>query len=216
MKELEISLTYDLICPWCWVADRRLKSAIAELRLEDQVSVKLVPYELNPKMPVDGLDRKAYRTAKFGSWARSQELDAHVAQVGRDDGLEFNYDRVVRTPNTLAGHRLIWLAQGEGKGLILADALFSAYFSEGKDIGDPTTLTEIAARNGMSAEVVAAFLASDEGTEEVRDLAEHAVRSGVTSVPSTRIGAGVISGAQPMVVFRDLLARAADVNVLTE
>jgi DSBA-like thioredoxin domain len=112
---LAIEVISDAICPWCWVAKRRLGRAIAALAPAMTASVTWRPFELNPEMPKAGVDRRAYRSAKFGSWQRSQALDAQVAAAGRSEGLLFNHDTMERTPNTLDAHRLIRLAGQQGK-----------------------------------------------------------------------------------------------------
>ncbi|MGU7842910.1 DsbA family oxidoreductase [Burkholderia sp. AW33-5] len=208
MKPLEITVTYDLICPWCWIAEHRLAEAIDATGLAGNVSVRFLPFELNPTMPAGGIDRKAYRSAKFGSWARSQTLDAHAAEAGREAGLVFDHARIARTPNTRLAHRLVWFAQQRGSAVALVDALFAAYFRDGRDIGDTDVLVEIAAGAGLPGDAVRAFLASGEGLDAVIGLEEKAVRDGIASVPSTRIGPSVVSGAQPTVVFRDALIDA--------
>src|SRR5471032_674067 len=86
---LAIEVISHAICPWCWVAKRRLDRAIAALAPDVTASVTWRPFELNPETPKAGLDRRAYRSAKFGSWQRSQALDAQVAAAGRLDGLVF-------------------------------------------------------------------------------------------------------------------------------
>ena len=112
---LAIEVISDAICPWCWIAKRRLDSAIAAIAPDVTASVTWRPFELNPEMPKGGVDRRAYRSAKFGSWQHSQALDAQVAAAGRSEGLEFNHDKMERTPNTVDAHRLIWLAGQQGK-----------------------------------------------------------------------------------------------------
>ena len=107
---LAIEVISDAICPWCWVAKRRLDSAIAALAPDVTATVTWRPFELNPEMPKAGVDRRAYRSAKFGSWQHSQALDAQVAAAGRSEGLVFNHDKMERTPNTVDAHRLIRLA----------------------------------------------------------------------------------------------------------
>ncbi|CAG9246587.1 Disulfide bond formation protein DsbA [Burkholderia diffusa] len=208
MNSVEVTITYDLICPWCWIAERRLAEAIDEAGLAGDVKVRFVPFELNPTMPAAGMDRKAYRSAKFGSWARSQALDAQVADAGRAAGLVFDHARIARTPNTRLAHRLVWFAQQRGGAAALVDALFAAYFRDGRDIGDADVLVELAAGAGLAGDAVRAFLASDEGLDAVIVLEADAVRAGVASVPSTRIGSTVVSGAQPAAVFRDALLAA--------
>ncbi|WP_259409298.1 DsbA family oxidoreductase [Burkholderia cepacia] len=148
MKPVEVTVTYDLICPWCWIAEHRLAEAIEAAGLAGAVNVRFVPFELNPTMPAGGIDRKAYRSAKFGSWARSQALDAHVADAGRAAGLVFDHARIARTPNTRLAHRLVWFAQQRGSAVALVDALFAAYFRDGRDIGDTDVLVEVAAGGG--------------------------------------------------------------------
>src|ERR1700675_3897213 len=107
---LAIEVISDAICPWCWVAKRRLDSAIAALAPDVTASVTWRPFELNSEIPKAGVDRRASRSAKFGSWQHSQVLDAQVAAAGRSEGLVFNHDKMERTPNTIDAHRLIWSA----------------------------------------------------------------------------------------------------------
>src|SRR4051812_24346139 len=103
-----VDVISDVICPWCFIGKRRLEKAIAAH--DRAVKVRWLPFQLNPQMPREGVSRREYRTRKFGSWERSQELDARVVAVGREEGIDFSFDRIERTPNTLAAHRLIWLA----------------------------------------------------------------------------------------------------------
>ncbi|WP_261540391.1 DsbA family oxidoreductase [Burkholderia multivorans] len=208
MKPIEVTMIYDLICPWCWIAEHRLAQAIDAVGLTGNVNVRFVPFELNPSMPAGGMDRRAYRSAKFGSWARSQALDAHVAEAGRAAGLVFDHARIARTPNTRLAHRLVWFAQQRGSAVALVDALFAAYFRDGRDIGGTDVLVEIAAGAGLPGDAVRAFLASDAGLDAVVALEADAVGEGVASVPSTCIGQSVVSGAQPAAVFRDALIAA--------
>src|SRR5712671_1843704 len=162
---LAIVVISDAICPWCWVAKRRLDSAIAP---DVTASVTWRPFELNPEMPKGRVDRRAYRSAKFGSWQHSQALDAQVAAAGRSEGLVFNHDKMERTPNTVDAHRLIWLAGQRGKQDVVVEGLFAAYFNEGRDVGDPTVLADVGASAGLDRARILAMLASDEGQAEVR------------------------------------------------
>src|ERR1700688_3835316 len=112
--DVQIEVVSDAICPWCYVAKRNLDAAAAELRKNFSVDVKWLPFELNADMPKGGLDRKKYRSAKFGSWEHSQRLDAHVTEAGKAAGLDFHHERMERTPNTFDAHRLIWLRKRKG------------------------------------------------------------------------------------------------------
>jgi predicted DsbA family dithiol-disulfide isomerase len=208
MNKLNIEVTYDFICPWCWIGEEKLKKAISEAKAGEQTKLVFVPYELNPTMPAEGLDRKEYRSAKFGSWARSQVMDAQVTEAGRQVGLEFNYAQAKRTPNTLAAHRLVWVLQQRHDVTALVEAIFHAYFSAGRDIGDVAVLTEIAVAAGFKKDKVEAFFASDSGVGEVRALEAQAIGHGVNSVPSVKIGDEIISGAQSVALFRATLEGA--------
>jgi predicted DsbA family dithiol-disulfide isomerase len=193
---LAIEVISDAICPWCWVAKRRLDGVIAALAPDVTATVTWRPFELNPEMPKAGLDRRAYRSAKFGSWQRSQALDAQVAAAGRSDGLVFNHDRMARTPNTIDAHRLIRLAGQHGKQDGVVEALFAAYFNEGRDIGDPAVLAEIGASAGLDRARILAMLATDEGQVEVRSELQRAANLRVSGVPTVLVdGVPLFSGA---------------------
>lgn len=193
---LDIEVISDAICPWCWVAKRRLGRALEALAPAIVASVTWRPFELNPDMPKAGLDRRAYRSAKFGSWQRSQALDAQVTAAGRPDGLIFNHDKMERTPNTFDAHRLIRLAGQEGKQDAVVEGLFTAYFHEGRDVGEPAILADIGVAAGLDRARILAMLASDEGRDEVRSELERAGSLHVSGVPTVLVnGIPIFSGA---------------------
>jgi predicted DsbA family dithiol-disulfide isomerase len=166
MNPLTIEIYSDLICPWCYIGWRRLGEALTLLEFGQPPSIVWRPFELNPDLPKAGRDRRAYRTAKFGSWERSQAMDRVVAETGKTLGLNFHYDRVLMTPNTLDGHRLHWWARETDSQDVLAEALFRAYFSEGHDLGNLDVLTDVAAEVGHSPEQTQRFLRSNEGARK--------------------------------------------------
>ena len=221
MTSLNIEIYSDLICPWCYIGRRRLEAGIKLLSPSEPPNILWRPFELNPEMPKAGLDRKAYRSAKFGSWERSQSMDRDVAATGKTLGLEFNYDRVLVTPNTFAGHRLLWWARGQGLQDILADALFRAYFTEGLDIGNNEVLAKVAADAGLPEEDAKRFLKSDQGRDEVLEEEREGRRRGLNGVPFFVINAiPAFSGAhQPetfVETFRQVFgteARKCDSNL---
>jgi predicted DsbA family dithiol-disulfide isomerase len=139
---LAVEVVSDLICPWCYIGKRRLERA-ARLLEPKRLHVHWKPFQLNPTMPVEGLARREYRTRKFGSWAHSQALDAEVVAAGKEVGITFDYERMTRTPNTLAGHKLLWLAGEQHCQGALVEKLFGAYFVEGRDVGNVQVLTDI-------------------------------------------------------------------------
>jgi predicted DsbA family dithiol-disulfide isomerase len=193
---LAIEVISDAICPWCWVAKRRLDRALEALAPDITASVTWRPFELNPGMPKAGVGRRAYRSAKFGSWQRSQALDAQVAAAGRSDGLVFNHDNMERTPNTVDAHRLIWLAGQLLKQDAVVEGLFAAYFNEGRDVGDQAVLADVGASAGLDRAMILAMLTSDEGQAEVQSELQRAVSLRVSGVPTVLVdGVPLFSGA---------------------
>jgi len=192
-----IDVISDAICPWCWIGKAHLDAALAELRGEGVAfQIRWRPFQLNPDMPEEGVERAAYRAAKFGSVERGRQLDAQVAEAGRAAGLDFRHDLMARTPNTVAAHRVIRAAEAAGAQQPVVDALFRAYFQEGQDIGDPTTLDAIAAGAGLPG--MAAMLAGEDHRQEVLAEDMAARRGGISGVPSFLMDRHLLfSGAMP-------------------
>ncbi len=192
---LTIDVFSDVICPWCFIGKRRLEKAIAAQRLE--VRVRWLPFQLNPTMPKEGISRKEYRTAKFGSWERSLELDANVVAVGVTEGINFAFDRIERTPNTLDAHRLIWLADQQGIQDAVVEALFLAYFTNGRNISDRQTLIDVVAEAGLDRNKAELVLSGDKGMEAIREASDQTRRLRVEGVPFFIInGQNTLAGAQ--------------------
>jgi predicted DsbA family dithiol-disulfide isomerase len=192
---LAVDVISDVICPWCYIGKRRLEKAIAAHG--KPVKVRWLPFQLNPTMPKEGISRREYRTKKFGSWERSLELDARVVAVGEAEGIHFAFDRIERTPNTLDAHRLIRLADKEGVQDALVEALFRAYFTDGRDIGERRALTAVVAEAGVDRNEAEAVLESDDGQDAFEEAGEQARRFRVDGVPFFIIdGKITLSGAQ--------------------
>lgn len=207
---LPVTMTSDFICPWCYIGERKLLSAIERLPADVQVDISYRPFELNPDMPAEGRDRKEYRSAKFGSWAKSQALDAQVTDAGKAVGLTFNYGWVKRTPNTVLPHRLMWAVAYEGGDqAVLANRLFAAYFTDGLDLSDHAVLRRIAVEAGLSEARADEVLDGELGTAEVQALTGEAYAKGIHGVPLFEIGGQALSGAQPVEVMEAALRRAA-------
>jgi predicted DsbA family dithiol-disulfide isomerase len=206
---LTIAITSDFICPWCLVAEMRLNQAIKQLNSSVEIQKIWYPFELNPDMPEAGMDRKVYRSQKFGSWEYSQALDAKTVQATQADGIAFRYDLMTITPNTLKAHRLTWFAGQQDKATVMAERILKAYFTEGQNIAEVEVLANLVVEVGMGAAVVKAFLLSDAGMQEVRALERQAIAQGVHGVPHIRIGQEVVSGAQSVEVFLAALQNAA-------
>jgi len=194
---LVVDVISDLICPWCFVAKRRIDRAASILG--KSLEMRWHPFQLNPEMPVDGLNRRLYRSAKFGSWEQSQPLDAQVAAAGKEVGIEFRHDLMKLTPNTFRGHVLLAAALREGLEIQnrVAERLFQAYFIKGEDVGDPTTLLRIAREFGVSLLGQVEDFDSPALVSEVKEAERMAVSAGISGVPQiTFQGTVVATGAQ--------------------
>lgn len=202
-RAVQIDIVSDAVCPWCYIGKRHLEAALGELP-DVAATIQWRPYQLDPTIPPGGLDRRAYMARKFGE-DRLPEIHARLVEAGKAAGLDFAFERIERSPNTLDAHRLIRWAWSAGKQDAVVEGLFRAFFVDGEDIGDREVLATRAAAAGMDREIVAQLLSEDADIDTVRGEIEQARSLGVTGVPffilNGRIG---ISGAQPP----DALARA--------
>ena len=202
-----IAIYSDLICPWCYIGKRRMEAALRQLPGGAQISWH--PFQLNPEMPREGMNRKIYRSNKFGSWERSQALDAQVVATGKTVGIEFRYDLQTHTPNTFDSHRLVWLAGVRGRQDAVVEALFRGYFCEGVNFSERENLVRIATSAGLNAAEVERFLASDEGSAEVNFGEQCARKLGITGVPFYVANqATAFSGAQRPETFLEAFRRS--------
>ncbi len=204
--EVKVDVVSDVVCPWCFVGKRRLDAALA--RSDDApVAVRWRPFQLDPTIPPQGLERRAYMRAKFRDDARLAEVHARLKALGEEVGIAFDFDAIARSPNTLDAHRLIrWAAAGRVQEDVV-ERLFSAYFEQGRDIGDRGVLIEIAGECGMDAGAVERRLAGDDDVAAVRAEMAEAQAIGVTGVPFFIFANQfAVSGAQSA----DVLARALE------
>jgi predicted DsbA family dithiol-disulfide isomerase len=192
---LAIDVYSDVICPWCYVGKKNLERAIASLPRKVALKIKYHPFELNPATPEQGHDRKKYLSQKYG--ARIEQAHRHLSQLGSEAGIDFQFDRAEKIPNTLKAHRLLILADKEGLQDKLAERFFKAYFSEGLDLGDAEVLKRLSAESGLDAKKTAQWLEGNEGEAEVRLRESQAQAIGIHGVPHFVIGETHLSGAQP-------------------
>jgi predicted DsbA family dithiol-disulfide isomerase len=204
-----IDIVSDAICPWCYIGKRQLERALAMLEPEGlRFTVHWNPFQLNPDMPKEGRDRAAYRALKFGSPERVREMDERVTGAAANVGLQFRLDQILRTPNTLNAHRLIWLAGREGFQDAVMEAVFAAYFTQGRDIGAPAVLADCAADAGMDRATVADFIAGEVAAKEMLAADGAAREAGVNGVPSFFLdGYGLYSGAMPAETMAEALRK---------
>jgi predicted DsbA family dithiol-disulfide isomerase len=210
-RSVTIEVVSDVICPWCFIGKRRMEKALADLAGEIDVEVSWLPFQLNPEMPTEGVARADYRKAKFGSLEKSRQLDARVAGEAAGEGLALAFDRMERTPNTFAAHQLIDLAQEEGAGAEVVEALFKAYFLEARDIGDRGVLLAIGKAAGMDPDSIEARWADKPEAQrlarEERSMRDLGISGVPTFIIADRYG---VSGAQPPEVLVQAIREAAE------
>lgn len=204
---ITVVVTSDFLCPWCYLGEARLHGAVRALAPEQQVDLVWNPYELNPDMPEQGMNRRAYRTRKFG-WERSLQMDEQLAELGRKEGLAFNFPAITVAPNTRLAHRMTIFAEASGLASAYAHAVFQAYFEQGRDIGDRDTLLDIIDNLGLDPAEAGALIDQGGGLTEVTAAEASAIRQGIRGVPHFGIGNRSISGAQDSAVFRAALQAA--------
>jgi predicted DsbA family dithiol-disulfide isomerase len=183
-QPLQVDVVSDLMCPWCYIGKRRLEKAIEMADVE--LDLRWRPYQLDPTLPAEGKPRQDYLAEKFGSLERAGELYANIKAAGEAEDIPFAFERIAVSPNTLDAHRLIRWAANVGPEVRdrIVEALFRAYFVEGRNIGDRSVLTAIAEAAGMDTALVSQLLASDADRELVRQEVDLAQQMGVTGVPT--------------------------------
>ncbi len=208
---MDIEIIYDTVCPWCYIGKRRLDQALA-LRPNLNVTTHWRPFLLNPELPPDGVDRTAYLVKKFGSETRVRRIYGAIGEAGQSVEIDFAFERIQKTPNSVDSHRLVKYAARHGAAAdAVVEALFVAYFVHGLDIGEEQVLLDIGARHGLDEADLRTYLAGDIDLEAVTQDNARAHRLGVNGVPSfVFTGPMVISGAQePQILARMLDAAAS-------
>ncbi len=202
---MRIDVYSDVVCPWCYIGEKRLATALGH-RPDLEVEVSWRPFQLQPDMPEGGLPWAEFSRRKFGGESGAEAAFSHVSAVGEQDGIRFGFGRVVSAPNTVDAHRLILLADNYVTQWQLADALFRAYFTEGKDLNNHEELVRVASSVGLDAKEVAEYLAGEEAASDVRSSQEEAQSLGITGVPFYVFDERhAIYGAQPVEVFGEAL-----------
>lgn len=206
MAAIQVDVVSDIICPWCFIGTRRLGQALASLP-EVEANVVYRPFLLDPSIPAEGTDLRERLRKKYG--ADPETMFGRVEAAARETGIPLDFKKVTRTVSTIAGHTLLRHALDKGTQRALADALFDAYFLQGRDIGQADTLAELATGHGFTVDEALALLRDEAELAATRAEASEAARSGVQGVPFFVFGGRLaVSGAQPVAVLRSAIERA--------
>lgn len=209
---VKLDIISDPVCPWCYIGKAQLDRALAAAP-GHPFEVEWHPFQLNPDMPAEGMDRRDYLRAKFGGEEGAADVYAKVAEAAEAAGLSLDLGAIRRQPNTLDAHRLIHWAGIEGRQTAAVSALFAAYFKQGRDIGDREVLADIADEIGMDAAVIHRLLDSPADVEETRARDEAAREMGVTGVPTFIVaGKHAVPGAQPAALWTRVIEELAEAD----
>ena len=207
---MKLDIFSDPICPWCYIGKSYLDRAL-EKAGNHPFNIQWHPFQLNPEMPIEGLDRKKYLETKFGSRDLAVKAYTPVLEHANLAGLNLKLEDIAKTPNTLSSHRLILWAWQEGVQNAVVSALFKAYFVEGRDIGKNAVLVDISHNAGISEDLVSRLLAGQNVLEQVIELDKAARKMGINSAPTFILnGKHVITGAQNVEFWSNLITEVKD------
>ena len=202
---ITLDIYSDPVCPWCFIGKARLDRAL-ESRPDHPFDIRWHPFQLNPDMPADGMDRNEYMSLKFGDAAAVLDAYRPVIDAAQDTGLVLDLPAITRTPNTLDAHRLIHWAGLEGRQTAMVSTLFRAYFQQGRDIGDTATLLELAQAVGLDRNLIARLLDSDADRALIATADRDARARGISGVPFFIVAQQyAVSGAQTVETWRNVI-----------
>ncbi|HEY8937826.1 MAG TPA: DsbA family oxidoreductase [Cyclobacteriaceae bacterium] len=200
--KIKIDIVSDVVCPWCYIGKRRLEKAVDQLKDKYEFELEYHPFELNPAMPAQGVNQKEYLSDKFGGEERYNQITDHTTGVAAKEGLAFNFQKQITSPNTRASHTIIQLAKEEGVQLPVMEAFFKAYFTDGVDLSKNENIIAVAVAAGLQREVVEKRLADDSAKALIVAEEKELNKLGITGVPfyiiDNKYG---ISGAQNAETF---------------
>lgn len=210
-NKITVDIVSDVVCPWCYVGKKRLEAALDQLGNPEDVQITWHPFQLDPTIPAEGMDRQKYFAKKFGDEDRIKQMSDHLTQVGAEAGIDFNLDEIAESINTLPLHKLLHVAGEEGFQSEAKEILLKAYFTDAKDLKDPKVLADLFAAHGWDEAKIKGILADDDLGYAVRQEITHYQQMGVSGVPyfiiNNKYG---ISGAQPAEVFVQALTQVRE------
>jgi len=211
-ESIQLDIYSDLICPWCYVGKARLDAALETLGPSKKIKIQWKPFQLNPNMPTEGMERSQYMLKKFGT-SDVSAMQARLSAAGAENGLVFNFASMKRVPNTFSAHRLLWFALNHDKQHALSAVLFRKYFHDGLDIGETETLVDAATEAGLDATAARNFLVGKDGCESVEKEEKEGRLLGINAVPTFIVNGDIIAtGAIPVAELVCAIEAAATVT----
>ncbi|MBE20129.1 MAG: thiol oxidoreductase [Gammaproteobacteria bacterium] len=212
-NKILIDIVSDIVCPWCAIGYKKLSGAITELGNEITFEVNWKPYELHPEIPKEGFDKKEYYKLKFGESSGSDDRFNFINEEGKKVGIEFNFKKSKNLPNTFLAHRLLWFCRSKDIQDTMAEALFHAYFTEGRDVGNKDELIKISSENGLNMEEIKGFFQTDIGHEEVLREENRAREMNIFSVPTYIFNKKyLLVGGQESDTFKAFIKKVIEVD----
>ena len=212
-SQLKIDIVSDIVCPWCAIGFKKLSKAMEDLNEEILFEVNWKPYELHPEIPTEGFNKEEYYKIKFGNSNGSRDRFNHLTEEGKKAGLEFNFDKSKNLPNTFLAHRLLWFSRSKDMQDVIAEALFHAYFTEGRDVGSINELISISTENGLQKSEIEDFLKTDIGSDEILREELRAKEMKIFSVPTYIFNKKyLLVGGQETDTFKSYMKKVIEVD----
>ena len=212
-SQLKIDIVSDVVCPWCAIGYKKLSKAMEDLNEEILFEVNWKPYELHPEIPTEGFNKEEYYKIKFRNSNGSKDRFNHITEEGKKAGLEFNFDKSKNLPNTFLAHRLLWFSRSKDMQDVIAEALFHAYFTEGRDIGSINELISISTENGLQKSEIEDFLKTDIGSDEILREELRAKEMKIFSVPTYIFNKKyLLVGGQEANTFKSYMKKVIEVD----
>ena len=212
-SQLKIDIVSDVVCPWCAIGFKKLSKAMEDLNEEILFEVNWKPYELHPEIPTEGFNKEEYYKIKFRNSNGSKDRFNHITEEGKKAGLEFNFDKSKNLPNTFLAHRLLWFSRSKDMQDVIAEALFQAYFTEGRDIGSINELITISTENGLQKSEIEDFLKTDIGSDEILREELRAKEMKIFSVPTYIFNKKyLLVGGQEADTFKSYMKKVIEVD----
>ena len=212
-SQLKIDIVSDVVCPWCAIGYKKLSKAMEDLNEEILFEVNWKPYELHPEIPTEGFNKEEYYKIKFRNSNGSKDRFNHLTEEGKKAGLEFNFDKSKNLPNTFLAHRLLWFSRSKDMQDVIAEALFHAYFTEGRDIGSINELISISTENGLQKSEIKDFFKTDVGSDEILREELRAKEMKIFSVPTYIFNKKyMLVGGQEANTFKSYMKKIIEVD----